>query len=152
MPDILDRQRLLTRTMDADAVNRVANDPSVRPFVGGEGVLDLTAVVRSPLNIVLWGDAGGFVWAWSAPATFEVHTLILPEGRGKWATRAAREAMATMAATYEARHLWTRVRRDLTHVRRFAMAAGLQLCGEAWFDFGDGTRLYDILEWRTPCR
>lgn len=152
MLDTLDRAKLLTRSMDAGAVNRVANDPEVRPFVGGEGELDLTAVVRNPLNVVLWSQFGGFIWAWSAPQTFEVHTLILPEGRGKWATRAAREAMAVMADIYGGRHLWTRVRRDLVHVRRFAQSAGMTVCGEAWFDFGDGVRLYDILEWRAPCR
>ncbi len=152
MLDILDRTKLLTRSMDAAAVNRVANDPEVRPFIGGVGELNLTSVVRNPMNVVLWGQHGGFIWSWSAPQTFEVHTLILPEGRGRWATRAAREAMDAMADIYGGTLLWTRVHRDLTHVRRFAMAAGLKPTTEAWFDFGDGLKLYDILEWRAACR
>jgi hypothetical protein len=39
----------------------------VRPFVGGEGWLDITPFSTNPLNVALMGEHGGFLFTWSSP-------------------------------------------------------------------------------------
>lgn len=80
----------LKRTMDATFLNGVANHPDVRPWLGGDGVLDLTDAIADPNNVALQGEHGGFVGVKLEPGVYECHSLFLPEGRGT----AAKEAMA----------------------------------------------------------
>lgn len=49
------------RTLDAAAINEIANHPEVRPWLGGDGVLDLSELVSAPANITLAIDGGAFV-------------------------------------------------------------------------------------------
>lgn len=142
---------MITETVDAAIVNAVANSPDVRPYIGGVGYLDVTPVLENPLNVALWGDHGGWLYAWSAPGVYEVHTLVLPSGRGAWARKAAKQSLAMMADR-DATMIWTRIRRDLRHVRAFAVMCGLRSAGVASFDLGDGAHDYELMTWRpTPC-
>ncbi len=82
----------IRRIFDAAEVNAVANDPDVRPHVGGEGVLDLTAVVHDPANFVLWADGGGFLVAKHEPGIYEAHSLFRKSAR--------RHSIAAMRAAF----------------------------------------------------
>lgn len=141
---------MIERTYDAGRVNAVVNDASVRPFVGGDGAseIDLGPVLANRDNVCLFGEHGGFMATWSAPQTYEIHTFILPDGRGRWAYEAAQELLAALRGDFEAKHIWTRVPRDQRNVRRFTAAAGLVPCGEQVCDFGGGPTLYDLFHWR----
>lgn len=138
----------LQRSTDAEFVNALANHASVRPFIGGDisQPLDLTEAVEHPLNVVLMGEHGGFIMAWSAPGVFEVHTMILPEGRGEWAAEAAGLARDTMFDTFGAEKLWTRVEEGADNVIAYAEKGGMTVWGEATFDLGGGPKTYIILE------
>lgn len=140
----------MIRSFDADRLNALVNHPSVRPFVGGDGEseIDLSAVVADEKNVCLLDDHGGFLLTWSAPDTYEIHTFILPEGRGRAAYANAQEMLATMKGEFHARHLWTRVQHDHDNVRRFTIANGLEPCGSQTCDFGGGPVLYDLFHWR----
>lgn len=140
----------LKRCADSNLVNDLANDPAIRPFIGGDITqpLDLTAAVENPLNIVLMGDHGGFLMAWSAPGVFEVHTMIRPEGRGVWAAEAAALARDSMFDIYGATQLWTRVEEGADNVLAYAERGGMKRWGTAPFDLGGGERNYTILELR----
>jgi hypothetical protein len=142
MPDIV------SRTYDAVRVNALVNHPSVRPFVGGDGVseLDLTDAVADRRNIFLAGEHGGFAFSWSAPRTYEVHTFILPEGRGEW-SRAFAMAARNWMQDHEATHLWTRVPADAENIRAFTEDAGFVPAG---VDHVAGTD-YDLYEWGPKC-
>lgn len=62
--------------------NRIANDPSVRPQVGaGTEALDLTDQLSRSLAFA--DDHGGFIFEPHEIGRYELHTLILPEGRGR---------------------------------------------------------------------
>ncbi len=137
----------LQRSSDALALNELANDPAIRPFIGGDLAqpLDLTAAVENPLTIVLMGEHGGFLMAWSAPGVFEVHTMILPEGRGEWAAEAAILARDSMFDIYEANMLWTRIEEGMDNVLAYAEKGGMTLCGKADWDLGGGMKTYNIL-------
>lgn len=129
---------MLHREFSPEPVNALANHPAIRPTIGGKGILDLTPILENPLNIALLGDHGGFVYVWCAPATYEVHTMVREEGRGKWALEAARLSLDSIFDMHGARHVWTRVSLAHPHVRAFAVAAGMEACGTAKFDDGTG--------------
>jgi len=100
---------MLKRTLDAAHLNAVANDPDVRPWIGGEGALDLTAVIADPRNVALETASGGWVFARHEPGTYEVHTLFLTAGRGRPCLAAWREAARWMFTATDAREIVTRV-------------------------------------------
>lgn len=62
--------------------NEIANHPTVRPWLGGEGDLDLSAVLANTLNEPLAGPHGGFLFIKHEVGRYELHTLIGSEGRG----------------------------------------------------------------------
>jgi hypothetical protein len=133
-------------TRDPELVNRFANHPDIRPFVGGTGELDLTSAVCDP-NVFLFGEHGGFCLSWSAPGTYEIHTMIVPEGRGAWAIEFAKEAKAYMVSI-GAHHLWTRIHPDHRHTQIFTRKTGLKPCGTNTLDVGNGPVEWLLFDWR----
>jgi len=77
---------MIQRQTDAAFINQVLNHPKVRPYVASanEGVIDITPAVENKLNVLLMGEFGGCMFFWVQPGMYEVHTQVLPEGRGKW--------------------------------------------------------------------
>lgn len=144
---------MLTRSFDSERANELVNHPSIRPFVGGDGesFLDLSPSVDDEKNVFLIDEHGGFLLIWTAPDTYEIHTFILPEGRGRKAYANAQDMLRTMKQEFGARHLWTRVARGQENVRRFTTANGLEHCGEQTCDFGGGPTHYDLFNWRHKC-
>lgn len=141
---------MLGRCFDAGIINATVNHPDVRPYVGGDVTqpLDLSAAIEQPRNVFLMGEHGGFGLSWCAPHTYEVHTFIVPNGRGRWALAATREGIATMRDEYGADRIWTRVADDHLHTKLFTRAAGMKPAGEMAFDLGVGPTLYKLYEWR----
>lgn len=131
---------------DAKYINGFANHPEIRPHIGGSGELDLTAITKEP-NVALFGEHGGFCLSWTAPGTYEVHTLITPEGRGAWAFDWAARSIEYMALI-GAEHIWTRVHPDARHTAIFTRKMGLKPCGTLLCDLGDGEREWRLFNWR----
>lgn len=140
---------MIERSFDADRINELVNHPTIRPYVGGDGKshLDLTATVTNLQNYWLLGPHGGFGYIWTAPDTYEIHTFILPEGRGREAYRLAQESLKFMKSQ-GATHLWTRVDPEAANVRRFTLSAGLKPAGHNTVDLGGGPVTYDLFHWR----
>lgn len=134
---------MLTRCYDAAQINAVINHPEVRPHIGAPelGDLDLTEAVDRPEHWFLMGNHGGFMLSWSAPEVREVHTFILPSGRGKWA-EAARRSMLNYAKYHGAKMLWTKIYEKDRHVIRFARQGGMQFTGDVLETFGKPYRIY----------
>lgn len=109
----------------------MVNHPAVRPFVGapGAGALDISPLIEREENLFPFGEHGGFALVWTAPFTREVHTFILPEGRGAWAQDAAAE-MIGMAADSGTITLWTQISPEQPNVRLYAERAGMRATGE----------------------
>lgn len=134
---------MLTRSFDAERINAVVNHPAVRPHVGAPelGDLDLSDVIERPEHWFLMGDHGGFLLQWSAPHTREVHTFVLPEGRGKWAQE-ARAAMIRYASDHGTKMLWTKILDEDRHTIRFARQGGMQFTDDVLETFGKPYRIY----------
>lgn len=87
------KESLVRRTMDATLLNRVANDPAVRPWLGGEGVIDLTATLLNPDHISVVAEHGGFVCFGQGGGRYEVHSMFLPTRATGETVRAMRSAV-----------------------------------------------------------
>lgn len=141
---------LLHRSFDAVAVNAFVNHPDIRPHIGGDITqpVDLSGSVASDKNIFLLGAQGGFMLIWTSPDAYEVHTFILPEGRGRWAAQAARNGIGMMKYKFGARQIWTRVAEGRDNVIGFTRAAGMEPAGSAVWDIGSGPQTFHIYDWR----
>ncbi len=143
---------MIQRTFDAEQINLFINDTNIRPFVGGDGksFIDVSQAIASNDNVFLVNEYGGFCFSWSAPLCYEIHTFILPAGRGAVAYRMAKEVCDWMDA-FGAVHLWTRVLPSMVSVRRFTIAAGFTVAGRQTLRLPDGDVTYDLFERRLPC-
>lgn len=85
----------MIRTLDATAFNRIANTPTVRPWLGGTDRLDLTAAISNPENFAFLTDdgLGGYIYHRIDAGLFMVHTLSDPAGRGRAMLEARSESL-----------------------------------------------------------
>lgn len=118
---------MIRRTMDSALLNRVINDPSVRPHVvADDGIVDVTTVVQNPDNYALVTEHGGFILIRHEPGVYEVHSQFLPEGRGKHAVAAMREGFRYMFANTDCLEIVTKVCDDNLPADSFAKIAGFK--------------------------
>ena len=136
---------ILERISDATLINLIVNDPDVRPFVGPLeiGEIDLTDAAARPEHWFLLGEHGGFGLIWTAPNVHEVHTFILPSGRGKWAVEAA-EAMIDFARKNGDTMLWTKIPPELKHVGAYARMMGMKTADMVIETFGLPYEVYKM--------
>lgn len=146
--DLLERETLT----DAAHLNALVNHPSVRPTCGGDGKsqLDLTPVLANKKNHVFAWDHGAFLFVWTAPQTYEVHAMILPEGRGRDAYRMAKRGISYIVSE-GAERLWARVAEGFDALRHYTTSAGFTRCGTDTLDIGFGPVTYDLYQWKKPC-
>lgn len=86
---------MIERQITARFVNAVINHETVRPWIAGplDGYLDLSGLIESRALIALFGIHGGFLFYPIGRGIYDAHSAVLPAGRGRWALRAAREAL-----------------------------------------------------------
>jgi hypothetical protein len=118
---------LIERHTTAEWLNQVANHEAVRPWIApGTEPLDLSAQVSDKRNVLLMGEHGGCLFVQIGPGIFEVHTQVLPSGRGAW-TRALSEACALyMFTRTEAYEIMTRVPDGHVGAKAGALAQGFR--------------------------
>jgi hypothetical protein len=134
---------MLTSCCDANRINAVINHVSVRPFVGpGDYVLDVQPLL-SDKNIFLMGEHGGFALIETEPKVHEIHTFILPDGRGAWA-RAAAQALIDFAAQNGDTKVWTKVPADQKNVELYTRRAGLRPTGELTTVFDKPYKVFSL--------
>jgi hypothetical protein len=117
------------RTMDPLFLNMVANHPAVRPTLGGDGPIDLTAILADPDNRAYETGNGGLVCQHLGTGRYDVHTLFLPEGRGAEAYQAMRETADDLFAATDCVEILTTV----PCLNRAAAVAARRLCFEVRF-------------------
>jgi hypothetical protein len=144
---------MIYRTMDPTFANEVANHPEVRPFLGGEdGPLDLTHVVQNPANYVLevMGE-GVWVLRWAMAGVYDLHTLFLPEARGKTYFTHAREALRWMFTRTDCLEITTQCPDDNPGARMAASMMGFRerFRREAAWVTGAGVsyRVFSVDDW-----
>lgn len=128
----------LRRSFDVQAFNNIANHAEVRPWLGGRGPLDFSAIVGDPSNVCLLGDGIGFMAHKLSDGLYEVHTLALPHARGANAFECGREGMRYMFAATDCVELVTKCPDGNRGAMALACAAGFRevFRREAAFDDG----------------
>ncbi len=118
----------IVRATDAVRVNAVLNDYRVRPWVAdeGEGDLDVSAGVADPRNVFLLGEHGGCFFIWLQPGVYEVHTAVLPAGRGAWVRALTETVVWWMFTQTDAYEILTRVPAGHIAAKTAAEAQGLK--------------------------
>ena len=136
---------MLELSHDVARINKIVNDPAVRPAIGmvDLGDLDLAPLVEKPEHWFLMGDHGGFALTWSAPCVYEWHSFVLPEGRGKWAAD-ARSEVIEYARRHGAKMLWSKIPPDAPHVDRFARQGGMKPTNNVVETFGVPYRVFSM--------
>lgn len=142
---------MLRRTMDATFLNEVANHPVVRPWLGGEGPLDLTAAVENPANYALVTEHGGYLFHPLLPGVYEVHTMFLPSGHGSHQRRAAAEAFRYLFAITDCLEIVTKCPDDNAPARLASSALGFRerfRRADAWAPgVGVSYRVFSVDDW-----
>lgn len=119
---------MFRRTMDATFLNEVANRPDVRPFLGGgDGDLDLTAICQNTDNVVLEAPGkGGWLLQPILPGVYELHTIFLPEARGREYFAIAKAAMTYLFTHTDAVEIVTKCPDDNGGARMAASLMGFR--------------------------
>ncbi len=120
MPDIW-------RETTAEHINQVLNHPDVRPWIADEsvGVVDVSALVANPRNVLLMGPHGGCFCIWLMAGVYEVHTQFLPEGRGHGALEFVQAGSHWMFTRTDCYEIITRVPQGYVAARALTLAAGM---------------------------
>lgn len=142
MPDVLER------SFATLAINSLVNHPEIRPYVGdcGKLPLDLAPLIDNDRNVFLIGEHGGYFFIWTSPGCYEIHAMVTPDGRGKWAADAVRECLFMMQA-HGAQRVWARIIPENLGLRNFAIVAGFKPVGQEVFDIGAGPMIYNLYQW-----
>lgn len=115
------------RERDAGRINQILNNPAVRPWIAkGDDAVDIHAAVADERNFALLGQWGACMCFMLQPGIYEVHTQVLPEGRGQWTndlTASCARWMFTRTDSYE---VLTRVPRGHVAAKAAALGQGMR--------------------------
>lgn len=116
----------IERVFEASRLNHIANDPGVYPWVAGalQGPIDLSLVAADPSNVALLWSHGACVFRRHQVGLYEVHTMVLPAGRGARTIDCVRECLHWMFCHTDAVEIWTRAPRGNLGARALAKSIG----------------------------
>ena len=116
------------RTFDAERLNAILNHSEVRRWVAdGTKPLDMSNMVRDERNVVLMGEHGAGVFGYLQPGIYELHSQVLPEGRGPWVDAFGRECLKWIFANTAAFEVVTRVPKGYLAAKTLALRHGFRL-------------------------
>lgn len=144
---------MIRRTLDPAFLNAVANHPEVFPWLGASGdEIDIAPLVENPQNIAISAQHGGWILVRLEPGVYELHTMFLPEGRGKAYLSASKEAMRYLFACTDATEILTKCPDNNGAARMAAATAGFKerfRRDGAWID-GSGVSYQGLTieDWR----
>lgn len=120
---------MIERASSPELFNRFLNDPFVRPDVATDelGTLDVSRLIADPRNVILQGEHGGFACLLLVPGIYEVHTVTLKTGRGRWAFDMAHAGARYMFTHTDAFEITTRIPREHLGARVLATHMGMTL-------------------------
>ena len=110
LSDLHDSLTRLRRVYDAAEINTIVNHPAVLRNVGGIGAeLDLSGFVSDSANIAFVDDGAAALFNKLAPGLYEIHSMALPQRRGRHTAAVGDAAMHVMFTRTDAIEIITRV-------------------------------------------
>lgn len=113
------------RTFDPAFLNGVVNHPEVRPWLEGEGELDVSHQVFNAGNFALVTDHGGFLLIRHEQGRYEVHSQFYP-GHGTHPIRAMFAAQEWMFTRTDCEVITSKVPWSNGRAKGLALAGGLR--------------------------
>ena len=111
--------------MTADFLESLANDPRIRPFIGGEG--EVRAGESWNDSIGLEWDSGGIVFLKESPGVYSAHLLFLPHASP---LKKCLEALRYMFTRTACHTVIGQIPTDNANARRIAVLAGMDHLGD----------------------
>lgn len=131
---------MIERAQSAEFINYVANHPAVRSaLLGPPGPIDMTAVVKNPHHCALTGEHGYMLMVQHVTGIYELHTTVLPEGRGEWAYQMALACVDWLFTRTNATEVFTRVPAGNLAAKALTKACGAILEHTVWQNLGKQT-------------
>lgn len=116
----------MKRADSPDFLEAIANDPRIRPYIGGEGEVRAGETWKD--TIALEWEQGGVVFLKESPGVYSAHLLFLPNASPLKKCLDALRYMFTRTGC----HTVTGTIPDTnTRARRIALAAGMQHLGDS---------------------
>lgn len=118
----------MIRTLSAEALNKIANNVEVRPYLGGIGELDLSEIISNLFNFCFMTDTqtGAHIFINKGNGFYETHTLSLPEARGREMLRLMQDARTFMFLNTDCVELSTFVPEGQSATFLWAIKAGFR--------------------------
>lgn len=136
------------RTLDVSRLNALANKDSVRPWLGGEGPVDLAPLSMDLNNYIFECDTGGFVVAHLHGTRYEAHTISEPGVSPRPLMRLLRKAMEYMFTVTDCTELVTRCPEGNAGASALADYAGFR---SLFMRGKDDYRIITLDEWASSC-
>lgn len=115
----------MRRATSPTFLESVANDPRVRPFIGGSGEVKAGKTWRD--TIALEWDGGGIAFLRESPGVYSAHLLFLPNASP---LKKCLEALRYMFTRTGCHTVIGQIPQDNEPARRIALAAGMQHLGD----------------------
>lgn len=128
MPGFRSELPVIERATNSDRINAIVNHPKIRPWIAPreDGRIDLTAVAGLSSTVILLGEHGGFVLYQLLPGIYEVHTHVLPAGRGAWTDQFIQAGIRWMFTHTDAFEILTRVPKGHLSALATTVRAGMR--------------------------
>lgn len=98
------------RDTDPARVNAILNHSAVRPWIAnGDAPIDISTAVINTNNVLLMGEHGSCMFLFMQPGIYEVHSQVLPVGRGAWFAEFSRRCVIWMFTRTPCYEILTRV-------------------------------------------
>ncbi len=116
------------RSLDPLPFQHIANHPEVRPWLGGQGELDLAPIVENTDNYAFLTENkdGGYLLIKKAPGLYEAHTMALRSARGRPMFRLMQDGFGVMFMATDCIEVVTLVPKGAENVSRWADLAGFR--------------------------
>lgn len=116
---------MIRRSFDPRFITEVVNHPDVRPWLAGDGPIDLTQQVLSSANFLLVSEFGGFILMRHEEGRYEVHSQFLP-GHGTHPIKAMRAAQEWMFTRTDCQTIVSKVPLANRPAKGLAISGGLR--------------------------
>jgi hypothetical protein len=107
-------------------INRIANDPSVYPWVKFHALGRIDVSPYMSKLVVLGAEHGVIAFEVLSAGLYEAHSQVLPAGRGPWALLFAHACLHKMFTQSDALEIVTRVPKGNLAARTLARACGFR--------------------------
>jgi len=130
---------MITRTFDGRELTSIANDPLVRPLLGGEGEVDLVPFASIPRNFVFMLERsmlpGGWLLSPLYDGHYEAHTVMTVGANPRQVARGMNEVIEYMFLRTDCETILTKVPDSNAGAAWLAKYAGFELAfhrNDAW--------------------